>query len=199
MFLTLHDCVYLEYEEVNDPSKQKELKAFLLRIKIDIFSCLEVRVKQHKAKKIIAKITDMDYCNYEHAYNGRIYLMWKRDIDVLIIEKGGDFIHCKVARGNICFIFTVVYGTDDLSVREELWRKFGLMGSRVQEPWLLCGDFNNVLYSDDRLNGSEVTQQETKGLLECLHLLNLTSLRAKGWYYTWCNKQEASQRIYILR
>lgn len=73
----------------------------------------------------------MDYCNYEYVYNGRIYLMWKRDIDVFIIEKGGDFIYCKVVRGNICFIFIVVYGIDDLFVREEFWRKFGLMGFRV--------------------------------------------------------------------
>lgn len=61
---------------LNDFFKQKEFRVFLLKNKIDIFGCLEIRVKYYKDKKIIIRIDSMEYCcNYEYVYNGRIWLM----------------------------------------------------------------------------------------------------------------------------
>lgn len=52
------------------------------------------------------------------------------------------------------------------------------MGDSIQEFWLLLGDFNVVLSSDDRIR-SAVTQQETQDFKECVDQYKLTSLEAK--------------------
>lgn len=40
----------------------------------------------------------------------------------------------------------------------------GLAGS----PWLILGDFNAVLYSEDRINGNSVSAAETKDFQELI-------------------------------
>lgn len=107
---------------LNKPLKQKEIRAYLLKNKVDICGILETRVKKGNSKNIFRRIAcDWDYCfNNEHAYNGRIWMIWKKDIDVHIIDKGSDFIHCKVTRGDIKTVLTVIYGSNDLHQREDL-------------------------------------------------------------------------------
>lgn len=85
---------------------------------MDIFGCLEIRVKKKKSKctKIFVKIVGSweFFCNYDYVYSSMIWFVWKKDIDVLIIDNGRDFIYCKVNRGDIWFMFIVVYGVNDL-------------------------------------------------------------------------------------
>ncbi|KAH0712197.1 hypothetical protein KY285_007799 [Solanum tuberosum] len=52
-----------------------------------------------------------------------------------------------------------------------------------------------ILSSDERL-GSPVTPAETKDFRECLDTLQLTPLRSKGCFYSFCNKQELDHRVY---
>lgn len=83
---------------------------------MDICGILEIRVKKGNLKNIFRRIVcDWDYCfNNEYVYNGRIWMIWKKDIDVYIIDKGSDFIYCKVIRGDIKIVFIVIYGLNDL-------------------------------------------------------------------------------------
>lgn len=46
---------------------------------------------------------------------------------------------------------------------------------------MLSGDFNNVLSYEDRI-GSPVTVAEVQGFKGMIDDLQLTPLRAKGWY-----------------
>lgn len=43
-----------------------------------------------------------------------------------------------------------------------------------QGPWLLMGDYNAILYADDRLNRNEVQEQETRDFKEFLEDMGLT-------------------------
>ncbi|XP_059277758.1 uncharacterized protein LOC132031905 [Lycium ferocissimum] len=62
-------------------------------------------------------------------------------------------------------------------------------------PWLICGDFNALLYSQDRLYGNPVQFTEVKEFNDCMQDLSLTELNWRGDYYTWSNKQHGDERI----
>uniref|UniRef100_A0A0V0I3C0 Putative ovule protein n=1 Tax=Solanum chacoense TaxID=4108 RepID=A0A0V0I3C0_SOLCH len=57
---------------LNQPLKQKELKLFLQKHKIDPLGCLETRVKQFKSQTILNKVAHgwNSKCNYPEAVNG---------------------------------------------------------------------------------------------------------------------------------
>lgn len=79
---------------------------------------------------------------------------------------------------------SVVYAQDNVNQRHQLWTDLRNIPIPSQDPWLLSGDFNNVLSSEDRI-GSPVTEAEIKEFKDVINDLQLTPLRSKGWHYTW--------------
>lgn len=79
--------------------------------------------------------------------------------------------------------------------REMLWQALR-RHSPVQSPWILIGNFNTILGVDDRINGLHVTQGEIRDFQLLVHDLELAPPKSKGWEHTWCNKQEAQNRVY---
>ncbi|XP_019242537.1 PREDICTED: uncharacterized protein LOC109222666, partial [Nicotiana attenuata] len=184
---------------LNKPHKQKELRIFLQKNKIDILGCLEIRVKEKKAKNILYKVTkDWGYChNYTEAENGRIWLVWRTNLIVNIIQVHEQFIHYLVMDTVTGYriLLTVVYARNKQHERDRLWNDVQQLGGQVQMPWLISGDFNNVLTIDDRL-GKPVTMNEVQEFKECMDNMQMTPLRTKGCFFTWCNKQSADDRVY---
>ncbi|XP_075103404.1 uncharacterized protein LOC142177991 [Nicotiana tabacum] len=66
----------------------------------------------------------------------------------------------------------------------------------IAKPWLIGGDFNSVLYSQDRIYGNPVTAAETRDYANCVQTLGLNELTWEGEYYTWSNNQSRTDRIW---
>ncbi|XP_059290159.1 uncharacterized protein LOC132043716 [Lycium ferocissimum] len=160
---------------LNRTFKRKELLLFLKKYNVDIIGCIETKVKENKAKKITQNVTkDWNaYYNYsDDTLNGRIWLLWKPHLDVQILVTDPQFIHCEVHDNVLQFkmMFTVVYASNEAGQRQQLWDKLTQIGSHIQSVWLISGDFNNVLYADDRI-GAPVTQIETQEFRDSLENL----------------------------
>ncbi|XP_019263107.1 PREDICTED: uncharacterized protein LOC109240882 [Nicotiana attenuata] len=155
---------------LNQAHKQKEVKTLIAANKVDIMACRETRVKEQKAKKIQKKIANgwSVCCNYSCAVNGRIWLLWRNPIQVIISHMTDQFIHCKVEDHRTQFKaqLSIIYAQNDGHKREK-----------------------------DRI-GSPVTAAEVEGFKGMIDDMQLTPLRAKGWHYTWTNKQGTGSRVY---
>ncbi|XP_056697756.1 uncharacterized protein [Spinacia oleracea] len=57
------------------------------------------------------------------------------------------------------------------------------------------GDFNSILYYDDRRNGSIVTNFETRDFEACIDSAALSKLKSCGHFYSWSNKGQGDLRI----
>lgn len=114
---------------------------------------------------------------------------------MLVVED--QFIHCEIQEisSNSKAMVTVVYASNDINQRNQLWRKLIQIGANIQDSWLLSGDFNNVLHTDDRI-GAPITQAETQGFQDMINTLQLSQVKSLGWNYTWCNKQQPDKRVY---
>ncbi|XP_019260707.1 PREDICTED: uncharacterized protein LOC109238677 [Nicotiana attenuata] len=157
----------------NKAHKQKEFKDFLLGKKIDLIGCLETRVKQHKAVNVIRKFgNDWEfYKDYTHAPNGRIWVGWRRaSVAVNIRYSTTQLIHCFVEDRQSQFNceLTYVYGYNTIAGRKPLWDQLRNIRGSINGPWILLGDFNTILFSDDRVNGVPVHPAETVDFQNCI-------------------------------
>jgi len=50
------------------------------------------------------------------------------------------------------------------------------------------GDFNSILYKDDKIGGDEVSDHETRDLQNCIAQCELFEMTCSGPYYSWTNK-----------
>ncbi|KAK4364367.1 hypothetical protein RND71_015725 [Anisodus tanguticus] len=131
------------------------------------------------------------------APNGRIWLFWKPYLQVQVLLIQEQFIHCKVdsTTGAFSPFVTIVYAKNEAQERHSLWNDLAQLESTIHGAWLISGDFNTLLSTEDRM-GSPVTNAETTDFRDCVDALQLTSLRAKGWHFTFCNKQQLEDRVY---
>ncbi|XP_048492953.1 uncharacterized protein LOC125493541 [Beta vulgaris subsp. vulgaris] len=106
-------------------------------------------------------------------------------------------MHCEVihrASGGV-FEVTMVYGENDVAIREELWRDLERISKFVKKAWVIMGDFNSVLNLGERL-GSVVTLEEVGSFRKCTRICKVQDLPTSGPFFTWSNKQEGEQRVF---
>lgn len=91
---------------------------------------------------------------------------------------------------------TVVYGYNTIEQRKLLWDNLTEVAQGITKPLLIDGDFNSILYTQDRLHGCIVNSEEIRDNANCIQALGLTELAWEGDYYTWSNKKFVSDRVF---
>ncbi|XP_074293401.1 uncharacterized protein LOC141620426 [Silene latifolia] len=129
---------------------------------------------------------------------GRIWVIWddnNYEVEILSIE--AQVIHAKVKSlpTSSTWWMSVVYGFNRVAERTALWELLVHMDTSVNGPWVVMGDFNNVLAMCERI-GSEVTNAELRGFQDCVDDCGLVDFPAQGAYYTWNNKHELGAMVF---
>ncbi|XP_062094339.1 uncharacterized protein LOC133800398 [Humulus lupulus] len=93
------------------------------------------------------------------------------------------------------FCLTVVYGSNQLETRKELWFELANLPLPVK-PWLIVGDFNAMFDPNDRKGGRSVTKKEIVDARNWLDLGLVEEMKIMGSFYTWSNNQDGVNRIY---
>ncbi|XP_070026498.1 uncharacterized protein [Nicotiana sylvestris] len=115
-----------------------------------------------------------------------------------MVRVEAQILHCEVTSkiGDINCYLTIVYGFNTVEHMRALWENLKDVVVGMNKPWLVAGDFNAVMYQDDRIFGNPITYTEIKQYSECMHELFRTEVHWRGDYYTWSNKQQNNDRIY---
>lgn len=58
----------------------------------------------------------------------------------------------------------MIYARNRIVNRRKLWKDIKQMEKSVQGPWMIMGDFNNVLYVNERIGGKPVQEAEFQDL-----------------------------------
>ncbi|GFZ08668.1 hypothetical protein Acr_20g0004760 [Actinidia rufa] len=159
-----------------------------------VMGILETKLSKHRLEGIARKkfrgwaMTD----NFQQHPNGRIMIMWKESmVNMEIIESTDQVIHCLITckSSSISFFISFVYAFNSVVGRRPLWDNLRRFSSFIESPWILLGDFNNVLCCDEKLNGLPATTYEIKDFKECCYDIGLSDLRSSGTYFTWSNNR----------
>ena len=87
-------------------------------------------------------------------------------------------MHCWVAYNffGSTFCLTLVYGDNDEMERRKLWELLHDLEANITTPWIIMGDFNQLLHLDDRIGGLPVTQQDIWNFRQCICTIGLQDL-----------------------
>ncbi|XP_074288081.1 uncharacterized protein LOC141613239 [Silene latifolia] len=111
-------------------------------------------------------------------------------------EMTDQIIHVKVKEriNNRSFYATFVYGFNKVVEGVPLWND--LIRIQVQEPWIVLGDFNNVMYANERIGGI-VKDQEMLPFQDTADECDLQDIKSYGAIFTWNNKQPSLQEVEV--
>lgn len=88
-----------------------------------------------------------------------------------------------------------MYASPRLIERKILWSNLTKVAQLHNLPWLVLGDFNEVLCGEDKYGGRQVNINRALEFKECLDLCNLLDLGFSGLKFTWSNLRQVTNLI----
>ncbi|KAL0873789.1 hypothetical protein Bca101_023494 [Brassica carinata] len=159
---------------------------------------LETHVKQENLQGIMNSVVPgwRFEGNYSaDADNGRIVVVWDPLLSVVIYYSSPQLVLCGVFNPQTVQSFTAafVYARNRREERVELWNKikeFSRARNFQHSPWILLGDYNQVLSADEVFSSTPYTlcQQGVQDFSDCIEESIIFDLAFRGCHHTWYNK-----------
>ena len=89
---------------------------------------------------------------------------------------------------------TGFYGHLETSKRYISWHFLDTLSTQCNLPWVVLGDFNEILFSNEKLGGVVCEVKQIVAFRECLNRCGLVDLGFIGQKYTWCNERFGGER-----
>lgn len=178
----------------NMPQKQREVRNFVRKYDLELVGIVDTRIQEHKVQTVLNSCLPgwiLEH-NYQYAEAGKIWVCWRTSIGmVTCIDKDEQCVTVEVTNNmSERYVVTVVYASTDVTKRRDLWNKLINLACNIRVPWMVLGDFNSILNSQERVGGAEIRPQHFADFLDCVNITGLTDMRYCGNFLTWSNKQE---------
>ncbi|XVE96968.1 hypothetical protein REPUB_Repub02eG0269900 [Reevesia pubescens] len=159
---------------------------------------VEPRISGVKADKMISRLR-FDFSTKVDArgFSGGIWVLWNSVVGQVQVMKKSDQYITLFIDNNISspWALTAVYASPVPTTRELFW-DFLLHFNRLDgTPWLLVGDFNQILSSDEKQGGSVESNKRMLDFREVIQCRGLMDLGFSGCKFTWTNKHPLSSLI----
>uniref|UniRef100_A0A803QEA0 Reverse transcriptase domain-containing protein n=1 Tax=Cannabis sativa TaxID=3483 RepID=A0A803QEA0_CANSA len=118
--------------------------------------------------------------------SGGITLLWRVEKEVKVLEFGSMFIDvliCGNERGD--WRLTGMHGEPNRSLRKKTWDLMNELNNKMNLPWYIIGDLNNVTSQGDKRGGNPYPNWLVGGFNEALAECSLHDLELCGYPYTW--------------
>lgn len=154
----------------------------------------KTRVGRARAKKIIDRLPFDGAVHVDTVgYAGGIWILWLSDVvGVSVLAATEQEIHAvvKVHSSHLSWLIFAVYASPRYSERKILWDNLDLLATLHHLPWLLLGDFTEILSSEDKLGGRPINLSRAIKFQECLNACDMVDLGFHGPRFMWANKRD---------
>lgn len=82
-------------------------------------------------------------------------------------------------------------------LRQEEWNMLRELNNISRIPWMIMGNFNEVLCSSEQKGGMRKSQSQIKGFQDTIDACGLGDLRFRTIEYTWSNRRENEHDVEV--
>ncbi|XP_018479302.1 uncharacterized protein LOC108850231 [Raphanus sativus] len=122
---------------------------------------------------------------------GGLFISWKKDIDLQVRSSSHNFIDAIISYKGKTWQTTFVYGEPDQSKRYEAWKTLSSLKPASGDPWLLTGDFNEIIDNSEKCGGPERAEGTFCAFRGFLSENGLFDLKFSGRYLSWRGKRHS--------
>ncbi|PPD79155.1 hypothetical protein GOBAR_DD23915 [Gossypium barbadense] len=128
--------------------------------------------------------------------SGGMALMWRDGVGVTIQNYSKYHIDSVVCmEDGEKFRFTGFYGQTESSLRNQAWDMLRRVKSKVNEGWIVGGDFNAILNDAEKEGGRRKPMALVDEFKDILVELSLTDVKTCNGWFTWTNNREGNRLI----
>ncbi|WZZ51263.1 hypothetical protein YC2023_051370 [Brassica napus] len=122
--------------------------------------------------------------------SGGLAVMWKRCYKVIVLQEDKRIIDLQVEMGSLVFYLTCVYGDPVKERRQAVWERLSDIGVRRDAPWMLVGDFNELLSNEEKLGGAVRSDSSFWDFINLVDNSKIRNKRISGNPLSWAGKRE---------
>ena len=139
---------------------------------------------------VLQELQDLSYPHHTlispHGVGGGgLALFWSQEVAISILSSSHNFIDTIVSFKGINVNATFVYGEPDISKRATVWNNISDMASERNGPWILTGDFNDILENSEKSGGPLRAESSFFNFRNFLARNDLFDLRHTGNCLSW--------------
>ena len=120
----------------------------------------EMREGGDRASKIIEGLPFDGFITMNTiGYARGLWVLWKTEyVEVPPLSSTEKEIHAtvKVRSSDFTWLISAIYASPRLVERRILWENLKIVAHLYNLPWLMLGDFNEVLCGEDKFRGNQV-------------------------------------------
>ena len=174
----------------NAPDKRKVIKNFLRSYRADLVCLQETKVQEMTIDLVrslgVVRQLNWKELNAEGSAGGILFLWDNSRISLVDFVVGSFSVSClfKMPEDRFQWAFTGVYRLVENSFRESFWEELGSIKGLWDGPWCVGGDFNEVLFPNERSRGGRLSNSMRR-FSYIMNDLDLRDLPLQGGPYTW--------------
>nr|XP_023911327.1 uncharacterized protein LOC112022938 [Quercus suber] len=167
--------------------KREPLLVFLVKTKARVGRIRGIQAKLNYTQGIVVP---------SDGRSGGLALLWKEGVDVRFKSCSNAHIDVVVRESPSSPVWraTGFYGQPESEKRYISWQLLEVLGDQCEMPWIVFGDFNEIVFSHEKSGGSERDSKQMENFRDCLDKCGLFDLGYVGQRFTWCNGRHGNQR-----
>ncbi|XP_016652264.1 PREDICTED: uncharacterized protein LOC107881841 [Prunus mume] len=179
-----------------DKSLSKILKNIIQLNHVEVLAVLEPRISGDKAMRVV---NGLGFTNHHivdaNGFSGGIWLLWNcSNIHLNIVACSSQSITAMITQGSSSWILTVVYAHPCLRIKRSLWTYLDGVSSTNNLPWLVTGDFNEIVDDSEKKGGRAV--HCNSGFADWIGRHHLVDLGFSGAQFTWYKKNVHGETLW---
>ncbi|XP_060210352.1 uncharacterized protein LOC132637253 [Lycium barbarum] len=129
--------------------------------------------------------------------NNKIWIFWGNELECSVFCSEDQMVTCRIqTHSNQQVYISVVYAKSRSAGREDLWRYMRGFASTINDPWMICGDFNCILSMDEKKGGKPYSFKKSLPFIECIQDCGVKDIDFSGNIFTWSNERKAEDVIW---
>jgi hypothetical protein len=150
---------------------------FLSETHLDVYPAECLRKKLNMDFKVV---------NPSNGRSGGVLLFWKKEINIQLIFSAPKYIDVRVIESQEkVWRFTGIYGEPRWEDKYKTWEKIRELKQNLNLPWIMMGDFNEILFSNEKEGGNPRPHDYMQAFRDALTDCGLEDIGYTGNHYTW--------------
>jgi exonuclease III len=164
----------------------------------DVLFLIETRMKAVQIDKIRRRLHfSFAFPMPSRGRKGGLAILWRDMVDLEIKNYSHSHIDAIVQdpTEKIMWCLTGFYGSPKRCNQPESWKLLRRLGDQNRLPWVVFGDFNEILGNSEKLGKALRVESQMDAFREVLESLSLRDLGFRGAWYTWDNHRLGVENI----
>ena len=177
---------------LGNDSTVRRLKEIHKKYLLDIICLSETKQGNDLVRDVGAQLGFQNYVSVPpNGSSGGLVIFWNHNVQLSVLSQSPNLIDCKVSFNEVSsFYFTFVYGHPVSSLRHYTWERLDRWGiNRRNKPWLLLGDWNEILGNHEKIGGRLRPAASFQTFRTLVRNLDLVDLKSVGNRFSWVGKR----------